>query len=414
MAPPVIKKTTFKNGLTLLLCPRNDSPLISVNLCLSLGSIFESPQERGISALLQETILKGTQKRDAITFNKDVEMLGATIDASSSYFTGKLAIEGPASSGDQILSLFCEVLKSPAFLPEEIEKEQNFLLSILRSLDDDPLKAAMLRFKKSFYGNHPYGSPTVGEEKSLKSFNPKNVISWYHRFYVPNNQVIAVVGQFEPERVGDFISCQLGDIVPVEIPSPSLESFRPMGLKIVDRKDIRDSWVVFGYRAPSLMETKERMAFEILSGILGGGMYSRLFRKVREERGLSYQVGSAYAPLIGPSFFCAYAGFPPQHLDSVISLLRDEFHNLVNIPPDEFNETKNYIRGIFLEFFETVFSLSSLFSFYEKIGLGADFPLRYDELIQNITLEEVQTIYRKYSGIGESLGAVVPAHPEHL
>ncbi|MEI6157988.1 MAG: insulinase family protein, partial [Atribacterota bacterium] len=236
----------------------------------------------------------------------------------------------------------------------------------------------------------------------------------YHRFYVPNNQVIAVVGQFEPERVGDFISCQLGDIVPVEIPSPSLESFRPMGLKIVDRKDIRDSWVVFGYRAPSLTETKERMAFEILSGILGGGMYSRLFRKVREERGLSYQVGSAYAPLIGPSFFCAYAGFPPQHLDSVISLLRDEFHNLVNIPPDEFNETKNYIRGIFLEFFETVFSLSSLFSFYEKVGLGADFPLRYDELIQNITLEEVQTIYRKYSGIGESLGAVVPAHPEHL
>ena len=409
-----VQKIVFKNGLSLLLLPQKESTLCAIHLCLMMGNIFEGENERGLSALLQESILKGTQSKDAITFNQEVEMLGASIESSSNYFTGKIAIEGPNSNFQPLLSLFFEVIKSPALISEEIEKEKNFLLGILDSLDDDPLKAAMLRFKKGFYGTHPYGSPTIGEKNSLKTFTDKQVVSWYHRWYVPNNMAIAVVGDFHPEEVKDLFLREVGDVLPLEIPSLSSDGFYPVSLKIIDRKDIRDSWVVLGYRAPSLMDVKERVAFEILSNCLGGGMYSRLFLKIREELGLSYEVGSAYAPFIGPSFLCAYAGFPYSYFERVIALFREEFHHLVKMGDEEFNEAKNYTRGVFLNRFETVYSISSLISFYERVGLGWEFPFQYENIIRSMSREDTLTIYRKYLGEGETLGAVVPSHPETI
>ncbi len=92
-----VERVTLKNGLILLLLPIQESALFSVNLCLHLGNLFESDRERGISALMQETILKGTVKRNAVEFGQAVEKLGAAIRSSSNYFTGRIAIDGPAN-----------------------------------------------------------------------------------------------------------------------------------------------------------------------------------------------------------------------------------------------------------------------------------------------------------------------------
>jgi len=141
-------------------------------------------------------------------------------------------------------------------------------------------------------------------------------------------------------------------------------------------------------------------------------MYSRLFLKVREELGLSYQVGSVYVPFIGPSFICAYAGFSYPHFEEIVQILRKEFHNLMFMNSIELEETKNYTLGMYLSRFETVYSLSSMISFFERIGLGWDFPFKYQELIQSMSLEEALSIYNKYEGEGETLGAVVSSRLE--
>lgn len=402
-----VEKRVFKNGLVLLLIPR-ESELVVFHLLLGLGNIFEGEGERGISALMQEVLLKGTKRRSGVEFSRAVESLGATIQSSSNYFTGKVVLEGPADEADALLALFLEAIKTPAFLPEEIEKERRFLLDLLRSLDDDPLKAAMLRFKRAFFGRHPYAFPTLGEAKSLERIEPEKVRSWYERTYVPNNMVLAVVGKFDPEKLGKTLERELGEVIPREFAFPPLDRFFPASLKIVDCKEVRDSWVVLGFRAPGLSEVKERVAFEILNNILGGGMYSRLFVKIREQRGLSYQVGSMYVPLLGPSFLCAYCGFAPCYFDTVVSILREEFRNLLNLQEEEFEEAKTYTRGMFLHSLETIASLASVLAFYERIGLGWDFPSRYETMLQELTLEEARAIYRKFMGQGESLGAVMP------
>ncbi|MGQ9622229.1 MAG: M16 family metallopeptidase [Candidatus Caldatribacteriaceae bacterium] len=405
--PLPMEKRVFKNGLVLLLVPQ-ESELVVFHLLLCLGNIFEGEGERGISALTQEALLKGTKRRNGVEFSRAVESLGATIQSSSNYFTGKVVLEGPADEVDALLTLFLEAIKTPAFLPEEIEKEKRFLLDLLRSLDDDPLKAAMLRFKRAFFGRHPYAFPTLGETKSLEGIEPERVRSWYERTYVPNNMVLAVVGKFDPEKLEKILERELGEVIPRDFVFPPLDRFFPASLKIVDCKEVRDSWVVLGLRAPGLSEVKERVAFEILNNVLGGGMYSRLFVKIREKRGLSYQVGSMYAPLLGPSFLCAYCGFAPCYFDTVVSILREEFRNLLNLQEEEFEEAKTYTRGMFLHSLETIASLASTLAFYERIGLGWDFPFRYEAMLQGLTLDEARTIYRKFMGQGESLGAIMP------
>lgn len=173
----LIKKITFKNGFTLILFPRPNSALLAINLCMNLGNLFEEEEERGISALMQEVLLKGTQRQGAIDFNRAVENLGATIDSSSNYFTGRVVMQGPAINMRPMLQLFFEAIKNPAFQKEEVEWEKTFLLNILHSLDDDPFQAAMLRFKKAFYGRHPYAFPTLGEEKTLRDLGEEEIWS---------------------------------------------------------------------------------------------------------------------------------------------------------------------------------------------------------------------------------------------
>ncbi|NLJ50371.1 MAG: insulinase family protein [Candidatus Atribacteria bacterium] len=406
---PAIEKVRLKNGLTLLLLPIPDSLLCSIHLCLAMGNLFESEKERGLSSLLQEVIVKGTQTKDAMTFNREIELLGASIESSSNHFLGRIAVEGPNEQIFAILALFFELIKSPALKKEEIEKEKRFLIDQLAALDDDPLKAALHRFKKAFYGTHPYGSSTLGEPDCLVTFTERKVFDWYRRWYVPNNMVIAVVGNFSLNRMKDVFLHQMGELIPQKVKPYQEDSFYPLSLRIVEQKDIQDSWMVYGFRAPSLFDVRGRAAFELLSNSLGGSMYSRLFLKVREELGLSYQVGSMYVPFIGPSFICAYAGFSYPFFEEIIQIFREEFHNLEHINPVEFEETKNYTLGMYLGRFETVYSLSSMISFYEKIGLGWDFPFKYQEFINNMSLEEALSIYSKNKGEGETLGAVVPS-----
>lgn len=402
-----VEKRVFKNGLVLLFIPR-ESELVVFHLLLGLGNIFEKEEERGISALMQETLLKGTKRRSGVEFSRAVERLGATVQSSSNYFTGKVVMEGPAEVAEDLLGLFLEAVKAPAFLPEEVEKEKRFLIDLLRSLDDDPLKAAMLRFKRAFFGRHPYAFPTLGEVKSLERITPEEVVAWYERTFVPNNMVLAVAGRFDKEKIAKVLERELGEIIPREFPFPPKDRFFPASLRIVDCKEVRDSWVVLGFRAPGLLEVKERVAFEVLNNALGGGMYSRLFLRIRESRGLSYQVGSIYVPLLGPSFLCAYCGFAPCYFDTVVSILREEFRNLLNLKEEEFNEAKTYTRGLFLHSFETVASLASLFAFYERVGLGWEFPFQYEAYLRELSLEEARAIYRKFVGQGESLGAIMP------
>lgn len=402
-----VEKRVFKNGLTVLFIPR-ESELVVFHLLLGLGNIFEGEGERGISALLQETLLKGTKRQSGPEFSRAVERLGATMQSSSNYFTGKVVMEGPAEASEDLLALFLEAVKTPALLPEEIEKERRFLLDLLRALDDDPLKAAMLRFKRAFFGHHPYAFPTIGDAQSLERISREQVVSWYERTFVPNNMVLAVAGKFNKERVERILERELGSIIPREFAFPSRNHFFPASLKIVDCKEVRDSWVVLGFRAPGILETKARVAFDVLNNILGGGMYSRLFVKIRENRGLSYQVGSVYVPLFGPSFICAYCGFAPCYFDTVVGILREEFRNLLNLSEEEFNEAKAYTRGMFLHSFESVASLAALFAFYERIGLGWEFPFQYEAMLRELSLDEAKALYRKFAGQGESLGAIMP------
>lgn len=406
-----VRQKQLKNGLKLILVPVPRSFTFTVNLCLSLGNLYEDPAKLGISYLLQESILKGTQNKNASDFARTLERLGASARSSANYFTGKLVFEGPAHNWQAILELFFETLTQPAFLKEEIHKEKNYALSVLASLDDDPLKAAFMRFKKAFFGEHPYAFSNLGTVDTLQKIGRDEVVKWYERVYAPNNMVVAVAGNFEPQKLLERFESATEKLSPspaLETPAQNFQSFHPFSQKIIERKKIRDSWLVLGYPAPSITDFKGRVAFDVLNNLLGGSMYSRLFLKVREREGWSYEVGSAFLPLIGPSFICAYCGFPPLYFEKAVTVLREEFKNLANLKQEEFEETKNYTRGILLQSMETPSGLSALFSFYEKIGLGWDFIFRYEDLLRKIKLDEAREIYTAYAGHEEAIGAVIP------
>lgn len=402
------RKVAFSNGLTLLMTQVSTSALVSFNLCLGMGNLHEKEGERGLSALMMEVMTKGTRQKTAEMLASALESLGAFFDATSGYFAGRLRVAGPSECIDQLLPLFFEIALEPAFRQEEAAREKQYLQNLLRSLDDEPLRAATARFQKAFYGGHPFAVSQLGLVEDLADLTADRLREWYGTVFQPGNMVVSVAGNFRWEQVEQAFGENLGTLSSGLVFCPDHHSKEGGIPEYLERKSIRDCWLVYGKPAPPLSDPSSRAAFDILNAVLGGGLFSRLYMKIREERGLSYQVGSIYVPLAGPSFYCAFAGFSPQHYHEVLSLLRQEMEDLGRVGSEEFQEAKNYTLGSYLRQLEGVQSLTALLAFYEKAGLGWEHLVDYEAIIRETTLEQAVSLYQAYHKENGVLGGVVP------
>ncbi len=402
----------LQGGLRVIYTHRLQSRLFCISMCLGMGNLYEKEGERGISALTQESLIKGTQFSTAEEVSYRTETLGATIDVSSNFFTGKVRICGPAENFRSIIELFCEIVTLPSFPHQEVNREKRYLLRLLSSLDDDPFRAAVIRFKQAFFGDSALAYPIEGRKEDLELLNEHTVRTFHHKVYSRNNCVLAVAGRFDQKEVQDLLNSGLASLPQNE----AIQSFpipQARAEIVAERRAIHDCWLIMGTPAPSMQDKDGRAAFDILNNVLGGGMYSRLFIRVREELGLSYQVGSMYVPFPGTSFLAAFAGFSPLNLGKVVEVFNREFKNIAEVERDEFEEVKNYISGTMLQVIEKTDSFASLLAFCEHTGLGWDFFASYREIIKNIRVSEALEWWDHYSTMQKAMGVIAPVHFSH-
>jgi predicted Zn-dependent peptidase len=365
---------------------------VSIGVWLTRGSRHETAERGGIAHFVEHMLFKGTSSRSAEDIAQQIDSIGGQLDA----FTAKEYASYYIKVLDEHLPLAIDVLadivRHPAFSPDDIEREKKVVLEEIKMVEDTPDDLVHELFTQGFWENHPLGRPILGTKETVESFNAQLLRDYFAGVYTAKNLIVSAVGNVEHDRVRELVQEKFGSLAPAG--EPAVEDTPQVARKILIRnKELEQSHVCLGVGSYA-QDHDDRYASYVLNTLLGGSMSSRLFQNVREKRGLAYAVFSGLSAYRDAGSFTIYAGCSNEAVGEVIDLCVDELRAVKSAPvPDaELRRSKDHLKGSLMLSLENTASRMSHLA-RQEIYFDRQFGL--DETligIERVTTEDVQRV----------------------
>ncbi len=403
----------FPNGLKWIHRPVKHNRIVAVQLFIPGGLLNEPAEKVGVTALTTAVMLKGTTVRNALQLAQAMEGLGASfgVDAQPDCLSvgGQVTLDNWKSAFD----LFEDILLNPSFPPSEVEKEREALLNALRTRHEQIFVVADERLRRELYGDHPYARAEEGEENTVRAFTREDLVSWHRERFRPEGAVLVTAGPV-PSAVLTRRVSQLVERWPSG--GGGARAGRPVAplaqSKIaVETPEFEQSYLMIGHPAPAVGDRRYPV-MKLLNALLGGGMSSPLFREVREEGTLAYEVSSFYPSRRWGGSFVVYAGMDPKNLSLAEEKVRRVLQSFVDQPPSaqDLADAQSYIRGHYLMDHQTNARLAWYLGWWELLGLGHEYDLVYPRDVAGVSAEEIHALAREILS-GPSVTVRVESRP---
>lgn len=398
-----VTRIKLDNGLTVILDPNHFAPVAAINIWVKVGSGCESGDERGLAHLHEHMLFKGTDSLGPGELAFEVESAGGRINAHTSFDQTVYHITAASRSLDRSIDLLADSVVNSVFDKDELEKEIEVVVEEIRRDKDSPSNVLGRRLFETAYRNHPYGRSILGTEKSVRSFTRPKVLNFYRKWYSPQNMVVVITGDFKPEAVLKRVKKRFGGMKKGRaLPSCSAgsDSGRKSPAVSVIRNDIQEGYFALAFRIPGISgeDVADLAALEIIAEVLGGGESSRLFRNVKEEKGLVNSVYSyAYAPVMG-GIFVAGGTLKPENSAPAFKEILSMFYELPSegLKISEIERAKLNIESDSVRSRETVQGRASSLGFYEAIAGDYMFEEKYLENIRSVKPDDIRRVAAKY------------------
>ena len=343
-----IRRTVLPNGLQVLTERIPHVRSISMGVWVATGSRDEPAPLNGISHFVEHMVFKGTTSRSARQFAREADSIGGNFDAFTSKenicFTVKVLDENVAPA----LDLLSDLVLHPTFTPEDIAREQGVILEEIKMDEDAPDYLVHETFTQKFWNGHPLGRPILGTSKTVSSFDQRAVFDFYASHFTPRNMVFSAAGHLDHDtfvaQVAEHFS-SLAASSNANLPEHPLPVATPH-ITLKRKKSLEQVQFCLGVPAPPV-DSPERYAVYLLSSMLGGGMSSRLFQTIREERGLAYSIYSEVSPFRDTGALSVYAGCSADKASEVLSLTLSELSRLKNqaVSETELKRAKDQLKS---------------------------------------------------------------------
>lgn len=391
------KKITLKNGLRVLFVPRPDSLAASVLILVEAGSEYETKRINGLSHFLEHMTFKGTVNRPrAEIISEELDALGAQSNAfTSQEYTGYWA-KAEHRKLPKILEIVSDLYLNPLFDPKEIEKERGVVIQEINMYEDMPPRKVQRTFLSLLYGDQPAGWEILGGKETVKKLTKDDFVSYRKERYIASGTLVVVAGKFDQKAALAQIKDYFGKLPkrPMKAKMKTKEKqARPNML--LTFKESEQSHLILGFRAFDVFD-KRRYALEVFAEILGGGMSSRIFKRVREELGAAYYVRADADLYLDHGIFSVSSGVDHEKIDMVIAAILEECKKLRDelVPAKEFQKTKDYIIGNLILGLETSDELANYYGGQEILTKAMMTPQEFIKKINAITPEDVRNVAR--------------------
>lgn len=406
--------TTLPNGLRVITETMPGIRSVGLGCWIDTGTRDEQPHEAGASHFLEHLLFKGTDRLSAREISRRFDAMGAESNAFTSKdhtcFWARL-LDDDLPEG---LGILAQMLQEPAFRPADVDSEREVVFEEISESEDDPADLAFERFTGSLFAGHPLAEPVLGTRASIEGMSPEALRGYWLRRYGVRSTVVAMAGSVSHQAAVEMVDGLFGDWTgePVEHAHAAL-AIEP-AVSVLHRPHEQAHLVLGGegmHRADD-----RRWAFEVMNLILGGGMASRLFTSVREERGLAYTVHSFRSWYADAGAWGVYLATRPAKVGEALDVVEAELAALAEdgITEEELERAKGSIRG--------GFALAMEDSNTRMVRLGRDELIgaehwSIDERIARIeavTLEDVGAVAREFLRGPRVLSAVGPLEQPDL
>ncbi|MEW6182551.1 MAG: pitrilysin family protein [Bacillota bacterium] len=350
----MIKIEELPNGVTILTEEIPHVRSIAIGIWIDAGSRYEEPEQNGITHFIEHALFKGTTTRSAKKITEELDDVGGQLNA----FTGKEVTCFYAKVLDEHFDLAVDVLTdmlfNSCFNPEDLEREKNVIVEEIKMYEDTPDELVHDVFSGTLWQGHPLGRPVIGTEEVVRGLSREKLLGYYGRHYLHGRMVVSVAGNIGHEKAVAVLKPAFSKaggnsgMRQLTRPEPKAEICQC-------NRDTKQVHICIGTPGVALGDDLVYV-FQVLSTILGGGMSSRLFQRIREERGLVYSVYSYHASYYDTGLFCIYAGLAAPNVAEALGMIAKEVVSFRNheITGEELLRAKNQLKGSFLLSLESV------------------------------------------------------------
>jgi predicted Zn-dependent peptidase len=391
-----------------------DVSSVAIGCWIGTGSRDETPAEAGISHFLEHLLFKGTPARTARDIAEAIDAVGGDMNAYTSKEYTSFYVRALARDSDLALDILAEILRDPALREDDVEAERQVILEEVLMHLDEPSDVAYEHALECLFPGHGLGREILGDPAVIKSVSVPEIRAFFEHHYRPGNMVVSAAGQLEHEDLVAGLERRFAGWDGGGAPVRSGPAAMPRPLDVVTR-DTEQTHIVLAMLAPE-RRARERYALVLMNHALGGGVSSRLFQHIREERGLAYSVASEWSGYADAGALVVSVGTAPDNGREVLDLVRDELAAMSEggLTAREIEVAKGHINA------DTLLALEDSGSRMSRIGAGL---LLHEEVlpiedvlarIEAVTPEEISRLAAEVLSSSRSLAVVGPFGPDEL
>lgn len=390
-----VEKIFLKNGLRVILAHQPQSLTTTVLTLVEAGSKYETKEINGISHFFEHMCFKGTKKRPSPTgISMELDGLGSVYNAFTGMeYTGYFAKALSKHTG-KILEIISDLYLNPVFDQKEIDKERGVIIEEINMYEDLPMRRVQEFFTFLLYGDQPAGWDIAGRKEVIQRLKREDFLNYRAKHYLASSTAIIVAGNFDKKKIVDliqknFVFLQNGR-KKEKIKTREIQKKPAVLLK---HKKSDQTHLVLGARAYDIFD-KRKYALQVLSDILGGGMSSRLFDKIRGDLGAAYYVRAEVDLFTDHGYLAVSAGIDNSKLKQVIEAVLEEFKKLSEktVGAKELQKTKNHLIGNLIVHQETSDELAGFYGGQEILVKKIITPAELIKKIQAVKAEEIMAV----------------------
>src|SRR5580698_3816319 len=341
-----LRRTVLPNGLIVLTERMEHLRSVAMGVWIKSGSRCESAELNGISHFVEHMLFKGTKSRSAQRIAREMDSIGGNLDAFTSKETICFNVKSLADHVPIALDVLSDLVLNPVFADTDIERERGVILEEIKIDEDNPDVLVHELFTQSFWKDHPLGWPILGTNETVAKLDQRSLFDYHGDRFHGGNMVFSAAGNLDHDQFAEAVQAKFSGLASGatlrELDAPKATA----RIVMRNKRSLEQVQICLGVPAPPITDNS-RYATLILNTVLGGGMSSRLFQTIREERGMAYSIYSDLSPYRDTGTLCVYAGTSAGKALEVVDLILGEFAKLKQSPlsAEELTRAKDQVKG---------------------------------------------------------------------
>ena len=322
-----MRRTVLGNGLIVLTERMEHLRSVAMGVWVKSGSRYEAAETNGISHFVEHMLFKGTRSRTAQHIAREMDAIGGNLDAYTGKETICFSVKALSNHVPIALDVLADLVLNPTFADGDIERERGVILEEIKIDEDNPDVLVHEIFTQNFWKDQPLGKPILGTTQTVSGLSQGTLFDYHGGRFRGGNMVFSAAGRLDHDEfvaaVAEKFDGLAGGAVALDLQRPTVSA--PIVLR--SKRSLEQVQICLGVPSPPITD-ENRYATLILNTVLGGGMSSRLFQTIREERGMAYSIYSDLSPYSDTGSMCVYAGTSADKALEMIALVMAEFSSL--------------------------------------------------------------------------------------